>query len=324
MAAVRAKIDAAEWAADLSRDLRDYADSLCDPDRRERNPPDWKVQNGLPKRVTALALAYKLTGGRKYLDRAGAEMLELCRQPEFVRAAEERRRPDLPMYSGVTGLAYGYDALRDDLPAETLAEVERALLAGGFDRLYDPVDGELLGTPRDAYANNWTHVIWGGAVVAAVALADKYPDRCAQVIRDGVPRCVAVANIWGPDGVSPEGTHYWDFGAHRYYCMLDALETGLGASFGLADDPLLQKCARWRVAARGPAGDFPLRRRGPAELLRPGPLLVGDEDGPKLAREPRRPAADGPGPRLSFREQTLAGANAPLAARRRGRRGPAG
>ena len=252
VAGVKAKAAEARWAAALLADVTDYADSLCDPARRERNPPDWKVQNGLPKRVTALALVFKLTGERKYLDRAGAEMLELCRQPAFARAAAERRRPDLPMYSGVTGLAYGYDALRDDLPAETLTEIEAALLAGGFDRLY-----EEDGTPRDTYANNWTHVIWGGAVVAAVALADKHPDRCAEVIRDGVPRCVAVAKIWGPDGVSPEGTHYWDFGAHRYYCVLDALETGLGTSFGLADDPLLDRCARWRVAARGPAGDFP-------------------------------------------------------------------
>ena len=77
------------------------------------------------------------------------------------------------------------------------------------------------------------------------------------MIRDGAARCKAVADVWGPDGVSPEGTHYWDFGAHRYFCLLDALETGLGTSFGLADDPLLAKCARWRVAARGPAGDFP-------------------------------------------------------------------
>ena len=252
MAAVRAKIDAAEWAADLSRDLRDYADSLCDPDRRERNPPDWKVQNGLPKRVTALALIYKMTGEQKYLDRAGAEMLELCRQPAFAKQNRERNRPGLPEASGITGLAYGYDALRDDLPAETLAEIEQALLDWFERRMY-----EEDGSPRDTYANNWTHVIWGGTVVAAVALADKHPERCVEVIRDGVPRCAAVANVWGPDGVSPEGTHYWDFGAHRHYCMLDALETGLGTSFGLADDPLLDLCARWRVAARGPAGDFP-------------------------------------------------------------------
>ena len=213
-----------------------YADDLCDPAKRERNPADWKVQNGLPKRASALALLYKLTGERKYLDQADAELLlELCRQPAFVAQNEERRRPGLPEASGVTGLAYGYDALRDDLPPATAREIETTLLAWIDRRMY----GED-GSPRDTYANNWTHVIWGGTVVAAVALADKYPERCARVIRDGVPRCKAVADIWGPDGVSPEGTHYWDFGAHRHFCMLDALETGLGTDFGLADDPLLR------------------------------------------------------------------------------------
>ena len=96
MAEVRAKIDAAPWAADLAADLRDYADLLCDPKRRERHPADWKVQNGLPKRVTALALAYKLSGERKYLEQAEADMLQLCRQPEFRKQAEERRRQSLP------------------------------------------------------------------------------------------------------------------------------------------------------------------------------------------------------------------------------------
>ena len=252
MAGANAKATEARWAAALAEDVTDYADSLLDPKTREHNPPDWKVQNGLPKRVTALTFAFKRTGGRKYLDRAAAEMLELCRQPAFLKQNRERNRPGLPEASGITGLAYGYDALRDDLPPETAAEIERVLLDWFDRRMY-----EEDGSPRDLYANNWTHVIWGGTVVAAVALADKYPERCARVIRDGAPRCKAVADIWGPDGVSPEGTHYWDFGAHRYYCMLDALETGLGTSFGLAEDPLLDRCARWRIAARGPAGDFP-------------------------------------------------------------------
>ena len=252
VAAVKSKAAATPWAADLLADLTRYADDLCDPARRERNPPDWKVQSGLPKRVTALALLFKLTGDRKYLDQADAELRELCRQPAFVAQNEERRRPGLPEASGVTGLAYGYDALRDALPPDTVREVEETLLAWVDRRMY-----EEDGSPRDAYANNWTHVIWGGTVVAAVALADRYPERCARVIRDGVPRCKAVADIWGPDGVSPEGTHYWDFGAHRYFGMLDSLQTGLGTDFGLADDPLLDRCARWRIAARGPAGDFP-------------------------------------------------------------------
>ena len=252
LAAVKLKIDAAPWAADLLADLARYADDLCDPAKRERNPPDWKVRNGLPKRVCALTLLHKLTGEAKYLNQVEAELLELCRQPAFTAQNEERRRPGLPEAGGVTGLAYGYDALRDDLPPGTVREVENTLLAWIDRRMY----GED-GSPRDTYANNWTHVIWGGTVVAAVALADRYPERCARAIRDGAPRCKAVADIWGPDGVSPEGTHYWDFGAHRYFCMLDALETGLGTDFGLADDPLLHRCARWRVAARGPAGDFP-------------------------------------------------------------------
>ena len=302
VAAVRAKAAAAPWAAALLKDVTDYADSLRDPARRERNPPDWKVQNGLPKRVTALALIYKLTGERKYLDRAAAELLELCRQPAFLEQNRERNRPGLPEASGVTGLAYGYDALRDDLPPGVTAEVERTLLDWFDRRMY-----EADGSPRDTYANNWTHVIWGGTVVAAVALADRYPERCAAVIRDGVPRCRAVADIWGPDGVSPEGTHYWDFGAHRYYGMLDALETGLGTSFGLADDPLLDRCARWRVAARGPAGDFPLRGRGPAELLGPPPLLLGHavfpgRGGAGLAGERGGPPPDGPRSGVSVRK----------------------
>ena len=178
-------------------------------------------------------------------------MLELVRQREFVDQARRRRRMDLPTSSGVLGLALGYDWLRDELPEDVRRQVREAL-SSCFGRLYD-ADGK----PQDFPDNNWRQVIRGAHAVAAPAVADEHPEQAARVIRDAIPQSAGVAAHWRPDGVCPEGTHYWDFGAEFHVLMIDALRTAVGDDFGLGDWPVLDAGARWRIAARGPQGDFP-------------------------------------------------------------------
>ena len=228
------------------------------------------MQNGLPKRVTALTFAFKRTGERKYLDRAAAEMLELCRQPAFLKQNRERNRPGLPEASGVTGLAYGYDALRDDLPPDTVREIERFLLDWFDRRMY-----EEDGTPRDTYANNWTHVIWGGTVVAAVALAEQTP----RTLRGGDPRRRAAVQggrrYLGAGRRQPGGDSL--LGLRRPPLLLYARRLGdrpgheLRLGRGPAAGPLRPLAGRRPRAGRR----FSLRGRGPAELLGSGPLPIG-------------------------------------------------
>ena len=225
---------------------------LTDPAKRERNPADWKTQQNLPKTVTALALAYKLHGDPKFLQEAERQMRLLIEQKAFNEEGAKRQRQSLPVSAAIVGLALGYDWLYDDLSPELRGQIENAITSNGFDRLYDP-----KGKPHPFYDNNWNHVIWGGHAVAALAIGDKHPQRAAQILSDAVPLVTPATTKWQPSGVSPEGTHYWDFGAQFYVLMLDAMETALGTDYGLTKWSELDESAAWRIAARGPQGDFP-------------------------------------------------------------------
>ena len=275
---VRRKVDTAEWAKTLDADLRDFADELMDPDRGERNPPDWKVHNATMREVSTFALLYRLHGDRRYLDAAERRMLLLARNDAF--RARDGRRQSLPVSNGILGLAVGYDWLYHDLSQETRAEVEGAILHGGFDRLFEGgVSG--AGEPYEFPDNNWRQVILGAHAVAALAIGERHPEASARVLNRAVPRVAAVAVQYRPDGVCPEGTHYWDFGMQYHAAMLDALHTGLGEDFDLSEWPVLADTARWRVAARGPQGDFPFgdgaRHNGSALALSWWAMKTGED-----------------------------------------------
>ena len=249
--AVREKVKTTPWAKGLHEELQSLADEFARPSSMERNPPSWKIWNSRMKRITTPALLFLLDGDQRYLEQAEREILVFCDEPENRQAAKEGRRQGLPQSSGVLGITLGYDWLYDDLSPETRKRVEETILETAFTRLYDD-DANLSSFPD----NNWRQVIHGAHAVAALAIGDKYPERCAQVLSDCLGEAVGVTAHLRPDGVSTESPHYWDFGMQFYAVMLDSLQTGLGHDFGLADWPVLQKTARWRVAASGPQGDF--------------------------------------------------------------------
>jgi len=252
LTALKTKIEKYDWAKQLEAEIRAQTEEFSGKRRLTKRDPAWKIWNTRMRHITNAALLYRLHGDDKWLDLAISEMRVFLEEPEYQKKAEEGRGAGLPASSGVLGLALGYDWLYHDLTPEFRREIEEFLLKNSFPTLYQ--DGKLRSFPD----SNWRQVILGAHAIAALAIADQHPERAAQVLSDTVPQVAGVVSHYRPDGICPEGVHYWDFGMEFTAALYDSLETSLGTTYGLSEWPVLDSTVRWRTAANSVVdGNFP-------------------------------------------------------------------
>lgn len=203
--------------------------------------------------VTTSALAYRLTGDRRFLEQARTVMLAAAAFPDwnpshFLDVAEM-----------ATALGLGYDWLYDDLAPADRALIRRALTDKALayaDHAYARADPGRISYPfvQGNLTNNWNQVCNGGFLVAALALAEDEPELARTVIaglRDTLPHAM---REYEPDGAYPEGPVYWGYGTRFNVLILAALESALGRDFGLGAAPAFGRTALFRVQVQSPTG----------------------------------------------------------------------
>ncbi|HEY3323046.1 MAG TPA: heparinase II/III family protein [Planctomycetota bacterium] len=195
------------------------------------------------KRVLCWSFAHRITGERKYADRARKEMLAAAAFPDwnpshFLDVAEM-----------TAALALGYDWLYDALDAESRATIRQAILEKGL-------KPSLLQKGWVRGNNNWNQVCNGGMTLGALAVWEDEPALAKNVVTravEGVPYAMAQ---YAPDGAYPEGPGYWGYGTSYNVVLIAALETALGTDFGLVDTPGFLATADYYLHATGPTGLF--------------------------------------------------------------------
>jgi hypothetical protein len=188
--------------------------------RGEPDPPGelkgLEAARRLQGRVLTHAMAFLLTGERRFRDAAVAELDHALRDwPIWVDTAHQ---PPYDLMTGENGLTYAmaYDWLYD-----ALTPAERQQLREGVERraLTGYLDATSSATPPFWFTArmNWNTVTNGGATMLALALgsdsalSNRVLDRAAPAMRP----------YWDelqPDGAWKEGTGYWTYG-HRYAFM---------------------------------------------------------------------------------------------------------
>lgn len=195
-------------------------------------------------RITSCAYAYKVTGDKKYLQKAEQDILDVCSFESW------NPRHYLDVAEMATGVALAYDWLYYDLKKTTKAEVVRVL------RDY------ALMTCRDtkwtwwyARIGNWNQVCNAGLVCSALAIYEHCPELAQEVIDDAVKtNKPAIEGIYGPDGAYPEGATYWGFGTLYQVLMLTALENAVGTDFGLSNAPGFLETGSFKTFSMGATG----------------------------------------------------------------------
>jgi hypothetical protein len=185
--------------------------------RGEPDPPGESkgiaAARALQGRVLTLAMAFTLTGERRYRDQAVALLDDAVGNWRIW--VDTAHAPPYDLMTGENAMTFGlaYDWLYD-----ALSPAERTRLREGAERraLQPYLDAVVRDKPMSWHTarHNWNTVCNGGATVLALALGGE-SKLTPHVLERSVP---AMDHYWqqlGADGGWDEGTGYWTYG-HRY------------------------------------------------------------------------------------------------------------
>ena len=197
------------------------------------------------QRVAAMAMAYRLTGERRFAEGALKDMQIAARFKDW------NPRHFLDTAEMTTALAIGYDWLFDVLTAEQRELIRKAIIDLGLHpglRVYDSGRWWTRGE------NNWNQVCNGGMILGALAIAEDEPELAGRVIRAALKSVPAGLTVYKPSGAYPEGPGYWQYGTSYTALTISAFRTALGHDFEISKTPGLDRTGLFRIHTIGPSG----------------------------------------------------------------------
>ncbi len=176
------------------------------------------------KRIFYLSYSYRLTGDKRYLNRAEEEILAVSRFSDWNPSHF------LDVGEMTMAVAIGYDWLFEDLTESTRMEARSAILLKGIEESKKGNNWWLTSE------NNWNQVCNAGMVFGALAIQEDYPDLAEEIINRAFESIPLAMDEYKPDGIYPEGYSYWGYGTTFNVLFLSAVEKYLGTDRGLTDN----------------------------------------------------------------------------------------
>ncbi len=229
-----------------------HAELLAEADRQLATKPVEHVKIGrrlLDKsrtaltRVTHLGLAWRLTGEKKYLDRARAELLAVSAFSDW----NPSHFLDVGEMTAAVGI--GYDWLYNALDEPTRRALREAIVTKGL-------KASQKANSWTRATNNWNQVCNGGITVGALAVAESEPALAAEMVARAVKTVPISMHEYAPDGAYPEGPGYWSYGTTFNVMLISALQSVLGSDFGLTQQPGFLATADYYLHVTGPSGFY--------------------------------------------------------------------
>jgi hypothetical protein len=184
-----------------------------------------------------LALAYRLTGRRGYLDECWRWISACAAYPHWGKA----NMPDHDLDAGwlLHGLSLAYSWLGEDLEAERRELLREKLTLQG-ERLWAYVRENKGTWWTDAYWQNHNWICWTGLAAAGYALGRREWSDAARANLETV-----LANL-APDGSDSEGVVYWRYGVPWLAIHADLVQRTEGADLFKGCD-FLRNTTYWRL-----------------------------------------------------------------------------
>ena len=239
----------ATGSAMTGRILHDAGKMLGYPvvERRMTGNQMLSVSRNILYRINTLAIAYRLSGDRRYADKAVAEMRNAAAFPDW------NPQHFLDVAELTLAMAFGYDWLYDLLDENDRQLFEQAIIEKGILPSY--------GEPRYNWwvkgTNNWNQVCHAGMVAGALAVADSEPELAEKTILRAIrnlPRSMKAS--FSPNGAYPEGPTYWGYGTEFTVVLLALLEGAFGQDFGLSEIPGFSVTGDFVIASTAPTGEL--------------------------------------------------------------------
>ncbi|MCD6506225.1 heparinase II/III family protein [Candidatus Poribacteria bacterium] len=194
-------------------------------------------------RIYHLATMFRLSGDRRYKERAVRELKAAANFPDW------NPRHFLDTAEMTHAFAIGYDWLYDSLSDGERRMIREAIIEKGIDpalRVYE------RGGWWAKCNHNWNQVCNGGIAIGALAIADEIPDLADRVLGYALESIKIPMRMFNPDGGWAEGPGYWNYATSYNVYLLAALETALGTDFGLSDMPGFSETGYFCIYMTGP------------------------------------------------------------------------
>ena len=219
-----------------------------DPRREIKNTKDiLPISREQVYRMVNLALAYRLSGDRRFAEKAEKELVHVCNFPDWDPIHY------LDVAEMTTAVAIGYDWLYDVLAPSTRQLVVHSIKTKALNLVVE----EYNTGNADSWAKretNWNVVCNTGMVLGALAIEEHYPELAKHIIGEAVryiPNCL---KHFAPDGVCYEGPAYWGYTNMYLSLLLKALNDNFGGDFGLSEMVGVDKSVLYYMHSTSPSG----------------------------------------------------------------------
>lgn len=196
-------------------------------------------------RVYTLSLIYRLSGEKRFAERALVELKSAAAFPDwnpshFLDTAEMTH-----------AFAIGYDWLYDFLSPEDRRLLKNAIVEKGLKPAMNVYE-------KDGWwarsLHNWNQVCNGGIGIGALAIADEEPELCGKILSAAVRSIPRAMRSFAPEGAWGEGPGYWNYASRYAVYFFAALDSALGTDFGLSDMTGFPDAGLFRIYFSGPIG----------------------------------------------------------------------
>lgn len=192
------------------------------------------------KRLATMAYAYRLSGDKRYLDKASYDLNTVCSFQDWHPSHY------LDVAEMTLGVAIAYDWLYYVLDNELRVKVRKCL-----------VDYALKTSVSHSFHstyNNWNQVCNGGIICAAIAVYEKDKAASVAAIEKGIDsNSKVMTSIYAPDGNYGEGYGYWEYGTSYEIVLLSALQKAFGTMAGLEKTQGFMQTAEYMLFMDGAA-----------------------------------------------------------------------
>lgn len=198
-------------------------------------------------RMVNLSLAYRLSGDKRFAEKAEKELVHVCNYQDWDPAHY------LDVAEMTTAVAIGYDWLYD-----VLSPVTKQLIVSSIKtKALDLVVEEYKTGNSDSWAKretNWNVVCNTGMVLGALAIEEYYPELTQHIIGEAVKYVPNCLKHLAPDGVCYEGPAYWGYTNMYLSLLLKVLNDNLGQDFGLSEMQGVDKSVLYYMHSTSPSG----------------------------------------------------------------------
>lgn len=219
-----------------------------DPRREIKNTKDiLPISREQVYRMINLALAYRLSGERRFAEKAEKELVHVCNFPDWDPIHY------LDVAEMTTAVAIGYDWLYDVLAPSTRQLVVHSIKTKALDLVVE----EYNTGNADSWAKretNWNVVCNTGMVLGALAIEEHYPELAKHIIGEAVKYIPNCLKHFAPDGVCYEGPAYWGYTNMYLSLLLKALNDNFGGDFGLSEMVGVDKSVLYYMHSTSPSG----------------------------------------------------------------------